>query len=94
MGLPDVFNYLSYIMWGLLIITSGNSYCTNIELFGRFFWICFMCSEPVTLIVSLMYSIYDAFSRWNIFCSYLLSAVICSKTYIYSWLFDYVQMED
>ena len=36
MGLPSVFNYLSYIMWELLIVPSGNSYLTSIILVSRF----------------------------------------------------------
>ena len=57
MGLPDVFNYLSYVIFEQLIVQSGNSYRTSIMLAGRFSWICIMCTELVTLIVSPMYSV-------------------------------------
>ena len=36
-GLPDVFNYLSYIMWDPFMDPSGNIYRTSITLVGRFF---------------------------------------------------------
>ena len=37
MGLPDIFNYLLYIIWELLIVPSRNSYHTSIILVSRFF---------------------------------------------------------
>ena len=36
-GLPDGFNYLSYIMWDPFMDPSGNLYHTSITLVGRFF---------------------------------------------------------
>ena len=36
-GLPDVFNYLLYIMWDPFMDPSGNLYHTSITLVGRFF---------------------------------------------------------
>ena len=36
-GLPDVFNYLSYVMWDPFMDPSGNLYHTSIMLVGRFF---------------------------------------------------------
>ena len=93
-GLLDIFNYISYAVWELLIVPSGNSYCTSIILLSRSFWICFMCTESVTLIISPMYSICDASRRWNRFCSWLMSAVIGSKTIEHLWLFGYIQMEN
>ena len=36
-AMPDVFNYLSCIMWEPLIVPSGNSYCTSIILLVDFF---------------------------------------------------------
>ena len=83
--------YLSYITWELLIVPSGNSYHTSIMLVGRFFWIRFIFTESVPLIVSPTYSIYDASKRQNRFCLCLLSAVICNNAYAYLWLFDYLQ---
>ena len=94
MGLPDVFNYLSYIILDPLMDPSGNSYLTSITLAGRFFWICIMCSTSVTCIVSPMYNVCGASRRQNRFCSCLLSAVVHSKTYVHLWLFSYIQMEN
>ena len=84
MGLPDVFNYLSYIILDPLMDPSGNLYLTSIMLAGRFFWIHIMCSTSVTHIVSPMYNVCGASRRWNRFCSCLLSAVVRSKTYVHS----------
>ena len=36
-GLPEVFNYLSYIMFDPFMDPSGNLYHTSITLVGRFF---------------------------------------------------------
>ena len=81
MVLPDVFNYLLYIIWEPLIVPSVNLYHTSITLVGRFFQIRVMCTELVTLIISPIFSIFGAFRRQNRFCLYLLSAVICNNTY-------------
>ena len=62
-GLPDVINYFSYIMWELLMVPLGNSYRASIILFGRSFWIRFMCTESVTLIVSPMHNACGAFKK-------------------------------
>ena len=86
-GLPDVFNYLSYIMLDPLMDPSGNSYLTSITLASRFFWIRIMCSTSVTHIVSPMYNVCGASRRWNRFCSCLPSAVVRSKTYAHLMLF-------
>ena len=92
MGLPDVFNIFSYVMWEPLIVPLGNSYCTSIILLCRFFLIHFMCTKSVTLIISLMYSVCGALRRQSRFCSCLLSAVIHNSTYAYSWLLGYILM--
>ena len=63
-------------------------------LAGRFFWICIMCTELVTHIISPIYNVCGASRRWNRFCSYLLSTVVCSKTYMCLWLFSFIQMEN
>ena len=89
MGLPDVFNCLLYIILEPLIVPSGNLYLTSIMLAGRLFWIHVICTKSVTLIISLMY-IWGASRRWNRFCWCPPSAVVCSKTYAYLWLFSYV----
>ena len=36
-GLPEVFNYLSYVMFDPFMDPSGNLYYTSIMLVGRFF---------------------------------------------------------
>ena len=36
-GLPEDFNYLLYVMFDPFMDPSGNLYCTNITLVGRFF---------------------------------------------------------
>ena len=36
-GLPEVFNYLSYVMVDPFMVPSGNSYRTSITLVGRFY---------------------------------------------------------
>ena len=91
MGLPDVFNYLLYVILDPLMDPSGNLYLTSIILASRFFWICIMCSTSVTHIISPMYNVCGASRRWNRFCLCLLSAVVHSKTYTCSfvtlWLF-------
>ena len=94
MGLPDVIYYLSYVMLDPLMDPCGNSYFTSIMLASRFFWICVMSSTSVTRIVSPMYNVCGASRRQNIFCLYLPSAVVCSKTYVHLWLFGYIQMEN
>ena len=83
-GLPDVFIYLLYIMWELLIVPSGHLYHIRIILVNRLFKICVMCTELVTLIINPMYSICGALRRRNKFCSCLLSVVIYSNTYAYT----------
>ena len=83
-GLPGVFNYLSYIILDPLMDPSGNSYLNSITLASRFFWIHVMCSTSVTRIISPMYNVCGASRRWKRFCSYLLLAVVYSKTYAYS----------
>ena len=80
-GLPDVFNYLLCVILDPLMDPSGNLYLTSITLAGRFFWIRIMCSTSVTYIVSPMYNICGASSRWNKFCLCLPSSMVCSKTY-------------
>ena len=57
MGLPNVFTCLLYIILELLIVPSGNLYLTSIMLASRFFWIQVICTDSVTLIVSLMYNV-------------------------------------
>ena len=94
MGLPDVFYYFSYIMWEVLIVPSRDLYCTSIILVGRFFWIHFMYIESVTLIISPMNNVCGASRRRNRFYLCLLSAVIHNKTYVHSWLFGYIQIEN
>ena len=94
MGLPNVFNFFSYIMWEPLLVLSGNLYCTSIALVGRFFWIQFMCTESVILIISPMYSVCNASKRRNRFCLCLPSAVIHNKTYECLFFSRYIQMEN
>ena len=76
------------------MVPLGNLYHTSIMLSIRFFWIYFMCTELVTLIVSPMYTIHSASRMWNRFYSCLPSPVIYNKTYVHSCLFGYVQMEN
>ena len=49
-----MFYFFFYVTWELVMVLAGNSYYTSIMLVGRFFLICFMCTESVTLIVSPM----------------------------------------
>ena len=91
-GLPDVINYLSYCTWELQMVPSGNSYYNNIMWVGKFFWISFICTQSVTLIIRLMYSIYSASRRWKRYYLCLLSAVLCNRTYTHSWPFGYIQI--
>ena len=83
-GLPNIFNFLSYVILDSLMDASGNLYLTSIMLASRFFWIYVMCTELVTLIVSPMYNVCGAHRRQNRFCLCLTSAVVHSKTYAHS----------
>ena len=42
--LPEVFNYLTYVMFDPFMDLSGNSYRTSITLVGRFFLIRVICT--------------------------------------------------
>ena len=43
-GLPEVFNYLPYVMFDPFMDLSGNSYHTSIMLVGRFFYMHVICT--------------------------------------------------
>ena len=86
--LVDVFKCLLYVILEPLIVLSGNSYLTNVTLVGRFFWIHIMCTKSGSLIISPMYNNWGASRRQNRFYSCLLSAMVCSKIYVYSCLFS------
>ena len=52
-GLPDVFNYLLYVILEPLIVPSGNSYLTSINWLVDSSRYDIICTESVTHIVSL-----------------------------------------
>ena len=63
MGLPYIFNYLSYMMWEPLMVPFRNLDHISITLVGSFFKIHVMCTESVSLIVYKIYSICGVFNK-------------------------------